>query len=173
MPTISYAITVCNEHNELRRLLDQILVHKRREDEIVVQVDDTNVTEHVMGVIKVYSADISNVVRFPLNKDFATFKNNIKSYCKKDYIFFVDADEYFSNNLIDALPQVLEENPDVELFSVPRVNTVDGLTEDHVKQWMWHISTIPHMIREEIMDTDSKEYELLKIHNLIIEEKDV
>lgn len=139
MPTISYAITACNEHEELRRLIDQLLVHKRKQDEIVVQVDDSSVTDQVLGVLRVYSADIANVIRFPLNKDFAAFKNNVKSYCKNDYIFFVDADECFSNALIDSLPEILEENPEVDLFSVPRVNTVEGITEEHIKQWRWFV----------------------------------
>lgn len=137
MPTISYAITACNEHEELKRLIDQILSHKRREDEIVVQVDKDKVTREVLSVLKVYSADISNIIEFSLNKDFATFKNNIKSHCKKDYVFFVDADEYLSNNLIDSLPDVLDENPEVEMFSIPRSNIVEGITENHVKKWRW------------------------------------
>lgn len=137
MPTISYAITACNEHEELKRLIEQILLHKRSEDEVVVQVDQDRVTEEVIETLKAYSADIANIIKFPLSKDFAKFKNNIKEYCKKDYVFFIDADEYFSDNLIDSLPEVLQENPEVDLFSVPRVNTVDGLTEEYVKQWRW------------------------------------
>lgn len=137
MPTISYAITACNEHEELKRLIDQLLVHKRNQDEIVVQVDQDKVTDYVMSVLRVYSADISKIIKFPLNKDFATFKNNIKQHCSKDYVFFIDADEYISNNLIDSLPEVLEENPEVDMFSVPRSNIVEGITENHVKQWRW------------------------------------
>ena len=137
MPTISYAITACNEYEELKRLIEQILLHKRSEDEIVVQVDQDRVTEEVLGVLRAYSADVANVIKFPLNKDFATFKNNIKSYCKKDYIFFVDADEYLSKNLIDSLPEILNENSQVDMFSVPRSNTVEGITEHHIKQWRW------------------------------------
>lgn len=137
MATISYAVTACSEHEELKRLLDQLIDHKRSVDEIVVQVDYDSVTEDVKKVLEAYHKDIATIVSYPLKKDFATFKNNIKSYCKNDYIFFVDADEYFSENLIDLLPSVLENNPEVDLFTVPRVNTVEGLTEEHVKQWRW------------------------------------
>lgn len=137
MATISYAITACNESEELKRLLDQIIDHKREVDEIVVQVDHDNVTKEVKKILEAYHKEIAAIISFPLNKDFATFKNNIKSYCKKDYIFFIDADEYFSENLIDLLPVILENNSEVDLFFVPRMNTVDGLTEDHIKQWHW------------------------------------
>lgn len=141
MPSISYAITACNEHEELKRLIDQILIHKRKEDEVIVQVDNDNVTPEVLSVLNVYSADIANIIKFSLNKDFASFKNNIKAYCKKDYIFFIDADEYLSENLIDSLPEVLDENPEVELFSIPRSNTVSGITQNHVKQWRWQLDS--------------------------------
>ena len=137
MPTISYAITAHNEHEELKRLLDQIVSNKQHEDEIVVQVDEAKVTDDVMAVLLAYSPEIASVVKFPLNKDFASFKNNLKRHCKKDYIFFVDADEYFSANLIYNLPKVVEQNPEADLFGVPRVNTVEGITEDHIKIWNW------------------------------------
>lgn len=139
MPTISYAITAHNEHEELKRLLDQIALNKRVNDEIVVQVDEAKVTEEVMSVLLSYSPEIAKVAKFPLNMDFASFKNNLKNHCKKDYIFFVDADEYFSNNLIRNLTEVLAQNPEVDLFEVPRVNTVEGITESHVKSWNWVI----------------------------------
>ena len=34
----------------------------------------------------------------------------------------------------------LEHNKDVDLFFVPRINTVDGLTDEHIKKWGWNIS---------------------------------
>jgi len=139
MPTISYAITACNEHNELKRLIEQILAHKRKEDEIVVQVDQDNVTDEVVAILKAYSTDISNIIKFPLNKDFAAFKNNIKSYCKKDYIFFIDADEYLREEFIQHLPEILQDNPTIDLFLLPRINTVEGLTEAHVQKWRWRV----------------------------------
>ena len=39
MSSISYAITACNEHVELDRLLTQLLSFIKNEDEIVVQMD--------------------------------------------------------------------------------------------------------------------------------------
>ncbi len=138
MPTISYAITACNEHEELKRLLDQLIENKRDIDEIVVQVDYETVTEDVMYMLRfVYSNDIASIIKFPLNKDFATFKNNIKRYCKNDYIFFIDADEYLSENLMYQLPLVLENNTEVDMFSVPRCNTVAGITQEHINKWRW------------------------------------
>ena len=80
------------------------------------------------------------VYSYPLNNDFASFKNNLKSLCAKDYIFQIDADEFLSEELIHYIDGILDENPEVEMFSVPRVNTVEGLTETHIKQWGWHVN---------------------------------
>ena len=53
MPSISYAITACNEYAELDRLLEQLLITIREEDEIVVQMD-INATEEVKAVVSKY-----------------------------------------------------------------------------------------------------------------------
>jgi len=135
MPSISYAITACNEHVELERLLSQLTEHIRPEDEIVVQMDIT-ATDEVKAVVNKY-----NLMSYfhPLNKDFATFKNNLKGLCTKDYIFQIDADEYLSEELLTYLPAILDENSSVEMFSIPRINTVKGLTQEHIKQWGWKV----------------------------------
>jgi glycosyltransferase involved in cell wall biosynthesis len=135
MPSISYAITAHNEHVELDRLLDQLSSSIRDEDEIVVQMDIT-ATEEVKAVVNKYK--LMNYFH-PLNNDFATFKNNLKSLCTKDYIFQIDADEYLSEELLTYLPDILFDNSNVEMFSTPRINTVEGLTEQHIQQWGWRV----------------------------------
>ena len=69
----------------------------------------------------------------------ASFKNNLKSHCSKDYIFQVDADEIPHEFLVEYLGQVLEENP-VDIVFVPRVNTVEGLTDTHIEKWGWKVN---------------------------------
>jgi glycosyltransferase involved in cell wall biosynthesis len=135
MPSISYAITACNEHVELDRLLDQLTSSIRDEDEIVVQMDFT-ATDEVKDVVNKYK--LMNYFH-PLNSDFATFKNNLSSLCTKDYIFQIDADEYPHPELVALLPAILEANDDTDVFLVPRINTVEGLTEQHIKQWGWNV----------------------------------
>jgi hypothetical protein len=136
MPSISYAITACNEHVELDRLLSQLSSSIRDEDEIVVQMDIT-ATDEVKAIVNKYKL---MSYFHPLNKDFATFKNNLKGLCTKDYIFQIDADEYLSEALLAYIPAILEDNSSVEMFSIPRINTVEGLTEQHIKQWRWRVN---------------------------------
>ena len=47
---ISYAITACNEHDELTELLAFVAEYKRPLDEIVIQVDSDAVTDEVKNV---------------------------------------------------------------------------------------------------------------------------
>ena len=139
--TISYAITVCNEIQEITKLLNFLQLHIRKEDEIVIQYDESSVTDEVMDYLKLMDSMHENhkVVGFPLNKDFASFKNNLKSHCTKDYIFQVDADEIPHEFLVEYLGQVLQDNP-VDIVFVPRVNTVEGLTQSHIDKWKWKVN---------------------------------
>jgi glycosyltransferase involved in cell wall biosynthesis len=138
MPSISYAITACNEHDELYRLLLQLKTSIRPEDEVVVQLD-TTATEAVKSVVDGWSS-IAKQIDFPLNNDFASFKNNLKEHCTKDYIFQIDADEYLSDELLHYLPEILEMNPEIEMYAVPRINTVEGLTPGHILKWGWRVN---------------------------------
>jgi len=139
MPSISYAITAHNEHEELERLFIQLENNIRPEDEVVIQIDLT-ATPEVKALCLDYMGDNWHVVEFGLNNDFASFKNNLKKHCTKDYIFQIDADEYLSEELLLSLPEILELNPEIELFAVPRINTVKGLTSEHINKWGWYIN---------------------------------
>ena len=142
---ISYSIQVYNEHEELKRLLDFLEVNIRKEDEVVVQCDKGNTTPEVYKVInnERYSDGFREqfkVIEFPLNRDFATFKENLKSHCTGDWIFQLDADEYPHEYLISTLPSILEENQDVDLFLIARINEVRNLTPSHIEQWKWNVN---------------------------------
>jgi len=137
MPSISYAITACNEYVELERLLEMLENNIHPEDEVVIQIDST-ATPEVKALCTDYMRNNWYAIEFPLNKDFASFKNNLSKHCTKDYIFQIDADEYPHSFLIQSLPEILEYNP-IDVFLVPRINTVDGLTEQHIKQWGWGV----------------------------------
>lgn len=138
--SLSYAITVCNELEEITKLLNFLQLHIRETDEIVIQYDKDSATKEVKQYLKLMEKMHKyTIVEFPLNKDFATFKNNLKSNCTKDYIFQIDADEIPHEALIEYLPQVLDTNP-VDVIFVPRVNTVEGITDHHIFKWGWRVN---------------------------------
>lgn len=140
---ISYAIPVHNERNELKRLIDHLTKHKRAEDEIIIQYDEGNTTPEVFELldeIREFSGvNNINIIGFPLNRDFASFKNHLKAHCTGEWIFQIDADELPSVYLIENLFDILKHNPMVDVFWLARINTVEGLTEDHIKQWGWKV----------------------------------
>ena len=134
---ISYAIPVCNEHVELRKLLSFLIKHIDKNDEIIVQCDQGNTTPEVYKVL--YDLQQS-YTEFPLNGHFSNFKNNLKELCSGDWIFQIDADELPHESLITNLKGLLKLNPTTEMFLVPRVNTVSGLTQTHIYQWQWNVN---------------------------------
>ena len=134
---ISYAIPVCNEYREIEYLLEYLTKHKREQDEIVVQCDQGNTTSEVYNVLKQYTN--IKVIEFALNKDFASFKNNLKDNCSGDYIFQIDADEYPEEYLMDTIEWVVNNNPKTDIFWVPRINKVEGLTQEHINKWGWNV----------------------------------
>ena len=135
---ISYAIPVCNEYKEIEYLLQYLIKNVREGDEIVVQCDEGNTTLEVLKVLNKY-ADRVKVIEFPLNNNFAAFKNNLKDNCEGDYIFQIDADEYPEEYLMNHIDWVINNNPDVDIFWVPRINKVDGLTQEHITKWGWKV----------------------------------
>ena len=138
---ISYAITVCNELTEIQKLISFLLEHKRDEDEIVVTLDATNGVEAVRDYLKYTSAPCEEFDwhSWPFDGDFSDLKNYTKKMCSGDYIFHLDADEYPHEILIEQLPTILETN-DVDLVWIPRVNTVEGLTDEWANKWGWRVT---------------------------------
>ena len=139
---ISYAITVCNEHKEIDKLLGFLFKNKRPEDQVVVQRDKDNCTDKVFDVCEKYethSAFEYINTTCSLNKNFAAYKNNLNKQCKGDWIFQIDADEIPNEYLIQALPYILEANDGIEAYWVPRVNTVAGITDEHIAKWGWRL----------------------------------
>ena len=141
---ISYAITVCNEIVEIERLLKLLLNNKRQEDEIVILYDKQNGHEDIPDLVCNLYGEIDNpnlqFYQGYFDNHFANWKNKLTEYCTGDYIFQIDADEFPHKSLLTALPIILESNPDNEVYLIPRVNTVEGLTEGHIKKWGWNVN---------------------------------
>lgn len=137
---LSYAITVCNEHVEIQKLVTFLLDNKREQDEIVITFDSKNGSKSVEDYLRTKSVNGEfNWHPFDFSGNFSDLKNYTKSMCSGDYIFHLDADEIPHETLMEQLPQILEIN-DVDLIWLPRVNTVDGITEEHIQKWGWKVS---------------------------------
>ena len=141
---LSYAVTVCNEVKEIERLLRFLLENKRDNDEIVVLYDKANGHEDIPDLVCNLHGEYDNpnmeFYQDRFNNHFADWKNKLTNYCTGDFIFQVDADEIPHKNLMINLPAVLESNIDTEFFWVPRINTVEGLTQQDIQNWRWRVS---------------------------------
>ena len=173
---ISYAITVCNELTEIQKLISFLLKHKELQDEIVVTFDATNGLEAVKDYLK-YTSTLRKFDwhSYPFNGDFSELKNYTKSKCKGDYIFHIDADEIPHEILMEQLHTILEMN-EVDLVWIPRVNTVEGITQEHIDKWGWKVSSkgwvnYPDYQARVYRNTDSIHW-TRKVHEYIVGTKE-
>ena len=137
---ISYAITVCDEEVELQRLVTFLLKHKELQDEIVITYDSKNGSKGVEEYLRSHSVNAEfNWHPFEFGGNFSDLKNHTKKMCSGDYIFHLDADEIPHEVLMEQIHTILEMN-DVDLVWIPRVNTVEGLTEEWANKWGWRVT---------------------------------
>ena len=139
---ISFAITVCNELMEIKRLVPFLLDYKRPDDEIVILYDENNGDPLVLDFLLPYNKlpNVQTWRSYDFHKNFADWKNLLISYCKGDYVYQLDADEMISSYMIENLSTILDMNKDVDLYFVPRINTVSGITDEHIKKWGWNVN---------------------------------
>jgi hypothetical protein len=142
MINVTYAITVCNELKEITKLVDYLHPRIKSEDEILIQYDEDSATDAVKQYLAIVSQIHKSIkiISFPLAGDFASYKNNLKNHANGIFIFQVDADEIPNEYLVENIHQLLDYNKDVDLFFVPRINTVEGLTKKHIQQWGWKLN---------------------------------
>ena len=137
---ISYAITVCNEFVEIQRLVNFLVKNKRHQDEIVILYDKSNGDSEVESYLRSHSVNGEfNWHSGEFKNHFAEWKNKLTSLCSGDYIYQIDADEMLSTYVLDMLPEVLQHN-EVDVLKVPRINTVEGLTQEHIDKWGWGVN---------------------------------
>ena len=138
---ISYAITVCNELEEIEKLIKFLHSNKRAEDEICVLLDKPKASDHLLNQLYRYSsANWIFLKESAFSGHFADWKNELTKMCSGDYIFQIDADEMPTEDLINNLPYILEVNQELDILLVPRVNTVEGLTQEHIQKWRWNVN---------------------------------
>ncbi len=137
---ISYSILTHNETDSLMKLIDFLVKYKDEEDEIVI-LDDYSDNEDTKKILDA-TVSIYDIVfeQRHLFKDFSGQKNFLRKMCSGDYIFNIDADEIPNKYLINNIKIILESNPTIDLYWVPRVNTVKDITEEHIKKWNWRVN---------------------------------
>lgn len=141
---ISYAITVCTELEEIKQLLPFLFKHVRPADEIVVLYDRKNGSAEVREYLNLVAATNESDSTFlyaesEFTGNFSEWKNQLTALCTGSYIVNIDADEMPSEYMLRIMPQLLEHN-NVDVIMVPRINTVTGLTDEHISKWRWNVN---------------------------------
>jgi hypothetical protein len=136
---ISYGLTVCNEHIEIKNLLKYLNDRILEDDEIIVVYDSNRVTSEVTEVLMNFKRKNYFYYPFDFQQNFLDNKNFMNDRCTGDYIFQIDADEIPEDFLVKNLKTILESNP-VDVLIGPRKNFVEGITESHIKEWGWVVN---------------------------------
>jgi glycosyltransferase involved in cell wall biosynthesis len=138
---ISFGITTHNEGVYIQELLDQLVPYCEESGDEIVVVDDFSTDPYTINLLEGYERDgLIKLHQHALNKDFAAHKNFLSEQCAGDYIFQVDADETFHHNLLTYLHDIVDNNTEIDLFLIPRVNVVNGLTNEDIRRWGWQVN---------------------------------
>lgn len=138
--TLSYAITVCDEIEEIKHLLSSLIQFKREEDEIVVLMDDKGPDE-VWDYLLSVEDKLGVLNKLPFNNNFGEWKNKLNSLCSGYYILNLDADEFIHEQLIYIIPGIIHnlEAQNIDVANLSRINVVKGITDEYIKMWGWRI----------------------------------
>lgn len=158
---ISYLITCHNETKELLDLIEKFKshIHNNAPNDEVVILDDFSTNEDTKKILYTANTYGFTVVQHALNKNFAEHKNHGSKRCVGDYIVQLDADEYLWPSFLENMRELLESNPTVELYRVPRVNIVRGATPQDAAMWGWDLSRLPEFGEVPIVNWSHGDYQ--------------
>lgn len=165
---VSYLITCYNETQTLIKLLQTINFSKCSEDEIVIMYDLGNGTKETKQIMVDFSegksrSDVLYVDQYKLNDDYGAHKNQGIHFCTKNYIFAIDGDELPPESLLgENLRALLESNPTIEAYAVPRVNDFRGVTEEHAKKWGWRLTPSPMCENRPVVNFPDYQWRIFK-----------
>ncbi len=137
-PSISYLIFTHNEGARyINPLITRVLQYCDEEDEVIV-IDDNSTEAETLSILAEFSEKIK-IHRHSLDSNFAEHKNFGASKCDKDVICSFDADEMPTESLLSTLKEVILMNPTIDVYFLPRINIVQGLTQEDIDKWGWQI----------------------------------
>lgn len=139
---ISYLVTCKNEGLQLKSLLELLSKYKQNSECIIL--DDNSEDEITKSVITEFTNTYPDFFKHhlhSLDRNYGAHKNYGKSLCRGIYVFQIDSDELPSEFLLENLKLILESNPDIELFWIPRINDFRGVNHKNAAQWGWRLTT--------------------------------
>lgn len=139
---ISFLITVKDEEEYITRLFEQLETTVDVEDEIIILSDFSDYP--TLSILENFRDDNDDldieIYSHHLNGHFGDHKNYGLEQCTRDWVLQIDADELLGFDLANNLHTLIEYNEEVDLFWIPRVNLVDGLTQEDIQRWGWRVN---------------------------------
>ncbi|MCX2961712.1 glycosyltransferase family 2 protein [Rodentibacter caecimuris] len=118
MPTISIAMIVKNEAQDLALCLDTV---KDWVDEIVIL--DSGSTDNTKEIALSYEAKFYENTDWP---GFGKQRQIAQQYVTSDYVLWLDADERVTPELRQSIQRAVQQNPENTVFEIPRISEVFG-----------------------------------------------
>lgn len=162
---ISYQILCKNEDNSLKLLLEFLTQNKREEDEINVCRDSLGENPQTLKIINGFKDQI-NFFEREITHTIHSQKNWLATQASGDYLFYLDADELLHEPFIKSLPKILESNPDTDIYFLPRINIVEGISSEYIKQRNWQVNEKGWINFPDIQDRLFKHNKGIKFHEI-------
>ncbi|OOF54562.1 glycosyltransferase [Rodentibacter genomosp. 2] len=118
MPTISVAMIVKNEAQDLALCLDTI---KDWVDEIIIL--DSGSTDNTKEIVLNYGAKFYENTDWP---GFGKQRQIAQQYVTSDYLLWLDADERVTPELRQSIQCAVQQNPENTVFEIPRISEIFG-----------------------------------------------
>ncbi len=163
--TISYQILCKNEGNSLKKLLNFLVTHKRKVDEINVCRDSLGENPQTLEIINEFKSHINYFER-EITHTIHNQKNWLAGQASGDYLFYLDADELLYGKFINALPTIIESNPEVDIYFLPRINIVEGVTQEYISERGWNVNEKGWINFPDVQDRLFKSNKGIKYHEI-------
>lgn len=132
--SIDFVVLACPNDNEsvVLDLLRFLKKNKNKNDKLYILWDGIEAPQQYHNH--------ATVICNKLNHSYSEHRNSILHLLKKDYSFFLDADEKPAKELMRSIRDIILSNDYPDLLLLPRVNIVHGLTPEAVQQYGWDVT---------------------------------
>jgi len=169
---LSYLVTCSTETYTLSNLLDR-LVSNLNDDELVIVLDsDATNNQPTKDILTKFSSTDKNIkiLEHPLQHNYSNHKSWSAKQCKNEWLLQLDGDELPNITLLANIKDIIEANPGIESFWLPRTNDFIGVHDKIAKQWGWKLSASTSIEHCRTFKISDYEYQFLKINNYVISE---
>lgn len=176
---VSYLVTCSTETDTLRKLFDVLVPSAKQMDDGIIVLYDTDISKKMgkdhaptIRIIQafadkmqseIFEKDTCHIFNHALENNYGAHKNFGIEQCKGDFIFQIDGDELPPEALLgENLHALLESNPTIEAYAVPRINDFRGVADEHAKKWGWRLTPSPLCENRSVVNFPDYQWRIFK-----------